>query len=147
MLFCWGCDYARMNETESVKTYEAPMPEMPEGTIPIQGGLQVFRDIDVEEMKNPLPYDVGSVARGKRAFGYFCIMCHGPKGEGYGTVGQSFYPLPANLMEDFVQEQTDGDLFYTITFGYERHPPLGDTAAEIDRWAIVHFIRSLARES
>jgi mono/diheme cytochrome c family protein len=135
-----------MSDQESVRTYEASFPEMPQGAIPIQGGLQVWRERDPEDLTNPLPFDKASVKKGKGAYGYFCVMCHGPKADGNGTVGQSFYPLPANLREDYVQGQSDGEIFYTITFGYQRHPPLGDTAAERDRWAIVHYIRSLGRD-
>jgi hypothetical protein len=34
ILFLWGCDYARMSEQESIRTYETSVPEMPPGTIP-----------------------------------------------------------------------------------------------------------------
>jgi len=38
----WGCDYARMNDQESVRTYKKEIPEMPPETIPITGGIQIF---------------------------------------------------------------------------------------------------------
>ncbi len=147
ILVLCGCDYARMREQESIRTYETPMPEMPEETIPIRGGLQVAREIDLEDLQNPLPYDRASIDQGEGAYGYFCIMCHGAKGEGNGTVGQSFYPLPTNLKSEYVEVQSDGELFYSITFGIGRHPPLGYTVAEKDRWAIVHYIRFLGKNS
>ncbi|NIO03381.1 MAG: cytochrome c [Proteobacteria bacterium] len=143
----WGCDYARMREQESIRTYETSMPEMVQGTVPIQGGLQGLRETDLEDLKNPLAYEGASIDQGKRAYGYFCIMCHGPNADGNGTVGQSFYPLPTNLKSEYVQVQSDAELFYAITFGIGRHPPLGYTAAGRDRWAIVHYIRFLAKKS
>jgi mono/diheme cytochrome c family protein len=136
-----------MKEQESIRTYEAPMPEMPQGTIPIRGGLQVVRETDPGNLENPLPYDHISVEQGKRAYEYFCSICHGPKADGNGTVGQSFYPLPTDLRDEYIQEQSDPELFYTITFGIGRHPPLGYTVARKDRWAIVHFIRFLGKNS
>jgi hypothetical protein len=42
-----------------------------------------------------------------------------------------------------VQQQRDGKLFYRISFGYKRHPPLSRTVSEEDRWAIVHYIRTI----
>jgi hypothetical protein len=147
ILFLWGCDYARMSEQESIRTYETSVPEMPPGTIPVRGGLQVARATDPEDLENPLPYEPASVDLGKTAYGYFCVMCHGAKADGNGTVGQSFYPLPTNLRSEYIQVQADAELFYTITFGYERHPPLGYTVASTDRWAIVHYIRFLSRGS
>ncbi len=146
-IFFWGCDYARMSEQESIRPYETSIPEMQEGTIPIKGGLQVLREMDTEDLTNPLPFNQTSFDLGKEAYGYFCVMCHGPKGDGNGTVGQSFYPLPANLMSSDVLDQADGELFYTISFGMGRMPPLAYTATEEDRWAIIHYIRSLARVS
>ncbi len=142
-----GCDYGRMSDQESVRTYETSMPEMVQGTVPIHGGLQVIRETDLEDLENPLTYERTSVDQGKRAYGYFCIMCHGPNADGNGTVGQSFYPLPTSLKSEYIQAQSDAELYYAITFGIGRHPPLGYTAADTDRWAIVHYIRFLAKNS
>ena len=135
-----------MNEQESIRTYEKKMPEMPQGAIPVHGGLNVLRESDPEDLRNPLPHKQSSIDRGKRAYGYFCVMCHGPNGRGYGTVGQSFYPLPTNLRSADIQDQTDNEIFYSTTFGLNRMPPLGYTASKEDRWAVLHYIRSLGRE-
>jgi mono/diheme cytochrome c family protein len=147
ILTLWGCDYARMNDQESVKTFERKMPEMPEGVIPVQGGLHALSEMDTEALVNPLPYDQASLEQGKKAYEYFCIMCHGPRGLGNGTVGQSFYPLPTLLVDSYVQDQTDGELFYTITFGMNRMPPMYFTATENYRWAVIHHMRALASET
>ncbi len=147
IILFWGCDYARMNEQESIRTYETSIPDMQEETIPVQGGVQVLRETDTEDLENPLPFTNNSIDLGKKAYGYFCVMCHGPKADGNGIVGQSFYPLPANLKSPDVQEQMDGDLFYTISFGMDRMPPLAYTVSEEDRWAIIHYTRSLAKGS
>jgi mono/diheme cytochrome c family protein len=143
---CSGCDYARMKEQPSIRPYETVMPEMPPETIPTTGGLQPLQEMDPEEIQNPVTFSSESLNRGKEKYGYFCIMCHGPKADGYGTVGQSFYPLPTNLKEPFVQELTDGELFYVISFGLNRHPPLAYTISERDRWDIINFLRSLSTE-
>lgn len=147
ILFIWGCDYGRMNEQESIRPYETSFPKMPEGTIPIHGGLQIVREMDTKEVANPLPDNQTSVDLGQKGYNYFCVMCHGPKADGIGTVGQSFSPLPTNLKSSDVQDQTDGDLFYTISFGMDRMPPLAYTVPEKDRWAIIHYIRSIGEES
>ncbi len=139
-----GCDYARMKEQEAVKTYKTQLPEMPGESIPVGGGIAVLRASDPRSLENPHSFSPELVLQGEAAYRAYCIMCHGPKANGSGTVGQSFYPLPTNLRDPHVQEQTDGELFYKISFGYKRHPPLGYTVSLEDRWAIVHFIRSLA---
>lgn len=139
----WGCDYARMYDQESVRTYETSIPEMPEGTVPAQGGIQLLAHGQPKGLKNPLVYNPKTVEQGKQAYNYFCIQCHGPQADGNGTVGQSFAPLPSNLSKGVVQEQSDGELFHKISLGFKRHPPLASTVSAEDRWAAVNYIRSL----
>jgi mono/diheme cytochrome c family protein len=138
-----GCDYGRMYDQESVRTYETAIPDLPEGTLPIHGGGQALKKADFATLRNPLPRNADALEQGKEAYKYFCIQCHGPLADGYGTVGQSFAPLPTNLKDTSVQSQTDGGLFIKIGSGYRRHPPLASTVSEEDRWALVHFIRDL----
>jgi mono/diheme cytochrome c family protein len=140
-----ACDYGKMKEDEAVHTYRAYMPEMPSKTIPTDGGIQILREADPDELINPIAYSEESVQRGKEAYGYYCIQCHGPLADGLGTVGQSFAPLPSNLKAPNVQAQSDGSLFYRISLGFNRHPPLWYTVAEDNRWSIINYMRSLAR--
>ena len=140
-----GCDYARMKEQEAIQTYGEEMPQIPEKTIPIRGGLQALKETDPEKLKNPLLLGPASIQRGKEGYANYCIMCHGLKGDGNGTVGQSFAPLPTDLRRAQVQNQSDGRLFYTLTFGLKRHPSLGFMLTEEERWAIIHYVRSLKR--
>src|SRR5512135_1046277 len=109
-----GCDYARMNNQENVRTYEKEMPAMDSRAIPTQGGYNVLVNTDPAGLKNPLPMNNQTVHRGWLAYAYFCIQCHGPYSDGNGTVGQSFAPLPSNLKDPAVQDQTDGELYSRI---------------------------------
>ncbi len=143
ILLFFGCDYARMRDQESIRTYEAEPPEMPAGTIPISGGAEVLKASKPADLRNPLANDQKTLDAGKIAYAYFCIHCHGQKFDGNGTVGQSFAPLPTDLKGAYVRQQSDGDLFYKISFGYKRHPPLSTTVSEQDRWAVLHYIRSI----
>jgi len=142
-----GCDYARMNDQESVRTYEKKVPEMDTRTIPVDRGYQFLVKAEPKNLKNPLPYTPETVAQGKLAYSYFCIHCHGPKADGKGTVGQSFAPLPSNLAAGDVQEQSDGELFAKILLGFGRHPMLYTTVSETDTWAVVNYIRTLKQKS
>ena len=138
-----GCDYARMKDQDSVRTYKSEMPEPVEGTIPVNGGIAILKSQDPSKIRNPLVSSPEILERGRTAYGYFCVMCHGSKFDGNGTVGQSFSPLPTDLLSAYVRDQTDGVLFYRISLGYKRHPPLASTVDENDRWAIITYIRSL----
>jgi mono/diheme cytochrome c family protein len=138
-----GCDYGRMYDQESVRTFEKKMPDIPPGTIPTSGGVEVLSRTEPRDLKNPLSPTAAAVSQGKGAYFNFCIQCHGPKADGNGTVGQSFAPLPTNLTDPQVLEQSDGELFFKISLGFGRHPALASTVSEPDRWAIIHYLRAL----
>ncbi len=141
-----ACDYGRMKEQESVRTYEAQLPEMPSGTVPVEGGVERLMATDPRNLMDPLGEDPRWVERGKEAYGYYCAMCHGQRGDGRGTVGQSFHPLPSDLSSRETQALSDGEIFVVISLGSKRSPPLAHTISEEDRWAIVRFLRSLAAQ-
>jgi hypothetical protein len=44
-----------------------------------------------------------------------------------------------------VQGQKDGELFLKISLGYKRQPPLYATIAAEDRWAVITYLRALAK--
>lgn len=139
----YGCDYARMRDQASVRTYKRRMPDMDRRTIPVDGGFQILRTADPKSLNNPVPSNQESVVHGSQVYAYFCAHCHGPNADGLGTVGQSFAPLPANLASPAVQEQTDGELYAKTRLGFRRHPPLYTTVSEADTWAVVRYLRSL----
>ena len=139
-----SCDYARMREQESVRTYEKEMPRPDSRTVPVHNGYQALRAADPKMLKNPRAADPGSINRGKKAYTYFCIQCHGEKLDGMGTVGQSFSPLPTDLLSARVQGQGDGELYMKIRLGFKRHPELYTTISEPDTWAVINYSRHLA---
>ena len=141
-----SCDYARMSDQESVRTWEDKMPDMPKNTIPVAGGYEVLaHTADPSTLKNQVPATQQTIERGRLAYSYFCIQCHGVELNGFGTVGQSFSPLPADLTSSDVLEQSDGELYYKIRIGYNRHPSLFDTISETDTWSVVNYMRAFKR--
>ncbi len=141
----WNCDYARMREDDAVEVYKTRMAEMPKNVMPVNGGTALLKTLNPASLKNPLPPNEETVARGKVNYGYFCEQCHGTDTTGKGTVGQSFAPLPTSLIGEKVQKQSDGEIFMKTSLGYKRHPPLAYTVDEEDRWAIITYIRFLGK--
>lgn len=147
VVLLFGCDYARMKDDEAIQTYNAAMPDMPKNVVPVQDSYDKLKEADPKSLKNPLSCSQETIERGKERYGFYCVQCHGPMGKGDGTVGQSFAPLPTDLQGSYVQQQKDGEIFYRTSFGYKRHPPMAYTVAELDRWAIVVYIRSLVNQT
>lgn len=142
-----GCDYSRMNNDAGIRLYEQQLPDMPTQAIPVSGGEAPIRAIDPVELKNPLRPSKSVTERGKELYGYFCVQCHGPEGDGSGIVGQHFDPRPTDLRRASVQNQPDGMIFHTISYGKGGQPPLAYTIAQEDRWRIIHYMRTLNSSS
>lgn len=137
-----SCDYARMRDQESVRTWEKRMPSTPDYTIPMDGGYQVLAHAQPASLKNPIVASARSVERGRLVYAYFCSQCHGTNLKGLGAVGQSFAPLPSDLTSKAVLQQTDGELYYKIRMGFKRHPPLFTTVSSSDAWSVVNYMRT-----
>ncbi len=142
-----GCYYSEMRDDEAVQAYNQEFPQMPKKTIPVNGGVWVEREANPMELVNPVPDNSEMIAWGRERYGLYCVQCHGPKLDGNGTVGQSFAPLPSNLKSPQVQDQSDGEIFYKIRFGFNRHPPLYATVTDDETWAIVRCVRSMRVKS
>jgi mono/diheme cytochrome c family protein len=139
--------FGRMRETPVVKPHEAPIPTMDEDAVPMHGGEAPLKIGEGDQLSSPLKHNTPeTLAVGKKAYFNYCVPCHGKKLDGLGTVGQSFHPLPGNLKSPQVLDQVDGHLFHTISFGKGRMPALATSMTVQDRWAVVHYIRSLAEE-
>lgn len=125
----------------SYRPMEHPLPP-PASSIPVEGAI-IIPGMGAPE--NPTLADDASIARGKELFAINCQMCHGPAGEGNGTVAPYLLHFkPANLTTDVVQSKSDGSIFLTITNGLEgRMPPLNENLTVSERWDVVNFVRTL----
>ena len=137
--------YGRMRDDEAINTFQISFPIMPKGTIPLGGGIETLRRSNPRQLINPLPMTRAIINQGRQSYLYYCVQCHGAGLDGKATVGQSFYPLPTYLLDPKVQAQSDGELFYKISLGNKRQPPLYATVAVEDRWAVINYLRALAK--
>jgi mono/diheme cytochrome c family protein len=136
----------RMWETPGIKPYEQPLPVASGLSVPAGDAEVFYRLAEPGALKAPFSLtDPQTIANGKKAYGYYCIQCHGVDHDGYGTVGQSFVPKPGDLRSARVQNMPDGRIFHEISYGIPggRQPALATTAALDERWQIVGFIKSL----
>jgi len=94
--------------------------------------------------KNPVPAGAKAVADGKKSAQVNCVSCHGPSGKGDGPAAAALNPKPADWTSKKVQDETDGELFWKISNGRGPMPPWKHLP-ESERWALIHFIRSLKK--
>jgi mono/diheme cytochrome c family protein len=99
-----------------------------------------------DTITNPLKGDVTSISEGKQIYTRFCVTCHGNKGKGDGIAAPGLAKPPADHTSDFVQKQKDGALFWIITAGNRPMPTYKTTLTTAQRWQVVNYIRTLAKE-
>ena len=105
-----------------------------------------YRDIEVagHENKNPLRPTLTVLKRGQQIFNTFCIVCHGPNGEGDGSIVPK-YPRPPSLQSDKIRGYADGNIFHVISLGQNLMPSYASQISQKDRWAAIHYVRALQR--
>ena len=96
------------------------------------------------ELKNPLPRDMKTLKRGQKMFNTFCIVCHGPFGDGDGSIIPKF-PKPPSLQASKIENYPDGRIYHIITEGQNVMPSYASQILPRDRWAIIHYLRALYR--
>lgn len=90
------------------------------------------------------------IEKGKQSYTLYCVTCHGANGDGKGPVGASLNPAPRDFTKgEFKYGATDQDIFDVMSNGAASKggsplmAPWGAVIPEADRWALVHYIRSL----
>jgi len=139
-----------MVDQPSVKAQERRVDE-PRDSVPVEAAEHtpapqnladlVMARLQAASLSNPNPPTPESLARGKALYETHCLPCHGGEGHGDGPVGQKFAPQPMNLATDYVQQQPDGQLWYTITWGGVVMPFYHDAIVPADRWHVVNYLK------
>lgn len=138
--------FGRMWETPGVRPHEEPIAYMAPGRVPWDGGEAEYRLVSGESLVSPVSVDdVDAVKQGRSLYRTYCMQCHGEYYDGNGTVGQSFAPLPGDLMSPRIQSLPDGVIFQEISYGKPggRQPALATTISVDNRWRITAYIKSL----
>lgn len=91
----------------------------------------------------PVPVTKELVDRGQDRYNIYCIVCHGPVGNGDGMVVRRGFPQPTTYHDDRLRNAPVGHFFDVITNGWGRMPSYGHVLSATDRWAVVAYIRTL----
>jgi len=132
-------------------TAKAPYFLPPEGSVPVTGredSLDLFTPEGlrvVDAMANPIPVNDRdyAVARGRRIFDTYCMVCHGTEGKGNGPVAGKMGYVP-DLTQDMTVQRSDGYIYAIIRHGRGVMPHYGDRIRDVtDRWRVVTYVRHL----
>jgi mono/diheme cytochrome c family protein len=93
----------------------------------------------------PLPVSSELLKRGRVVFTINCAVCHGATGQGNGITSKYGLNGIANYHQDKYRTMADGQIFNTLTNGYNTMMGYGDKVTVKDRWAIIAYIRALQR--
>ncbi|MCK9448268.1 MAG: c-type cytochrome [Bacteroidales bacterium] len=127
-----------------------------EGTVPRGYQPYPFSEKTVQNQTNaglmlinPIEVNEEVLAKGKEQFDIFCKVCHGPQGKGDGVIyTKKLFPVqPTSLVDDYVQNKPDGEIFHVITMG-SLSGLMGAHGSMIppeNRWKIIHYVRTLAQ--
>jgi len=134
----------RMRDQILIKPFQAQMPSMPAGTLPVVDTISPVPDEkQAKLLTNPLDKTPENYARGEVYYGYYCVFCHGNKGAGDGPVGYSYVPAPADLRTSKVQAMSEGQLLRSSLTGIGHDPVLKKVVPPEHRWYIELYVRSL----
>jgi hypothetical protein len=139
--------FPRMRDQPSIKPHERDLPEAPEHQVPWESPVAPpLSEAEATAMQNPVSPTGEAVSLGRIYYGYYCLMCHGEKGNGEGPVGASYVPLPTDLTSVDVLGQPDGELARAMVMGRGHEPVLETTVSLEKRWYILHYMQKLAVE-
>lgn len=103
---------------------------------------------EARQRKNPRAATPDSIANGEELYFRQCVSCHGPKGDGKGSMVAALdLKMPDYSKPNAAPKRTDGELFYIISQGHGRMPGGGGRLPENSRWDLVNFLRVLAAPS
>jgi mono/diheme cytochrome c family protein len=102
-----------------------------------------------DSQKNPFTGNSTATEKGSILFENQCVMCHGSKGKGDGTVAVSLKPKPADLTSKMTQSHTDGALYWKIMQGNTPMPAFKEAhkTGHNQCWQLINYIRELGKQA
>lgn len=99
-----------------------------------------------DSLKNPLPFTERNMDNGKELYDIYCAICHGPKGNGKGTLATREKILGIPAFDDAGRSITEGNVYHTIYYGLNNMGSYASQTTTKERWQIVHYVMHLKDE-
>lgn len=85
------------------------------------------------------------IAEGKVIYMNHCLVCHGETGRGDGESGFGLSVPPGDFTDAFTIAESNGALYWKISYGNGYMPSYNDRLIESQRWQLVAYLRLLQR--
>jgi mono/diheme cytochrome c family protein len=108
------------------------------------------RVLAAEKLKNPHDLSDNLLKEGKKVYTVYCAVCHGKNGGGDGSIvvledgSDGPYSAIPPAFEGRLPGLTDGEIFYSISYGKNMMGGYFTQVSVSDRWKLVHYIKDLA---
>jgi cytochrome c553 len=101
-----------------------------------------------KDMRNPVDCSAPVQNEAEAHWADHCATCHANDGTGDSMLGKTMYPRPPDMRRAATQNQSDGELYYTIKNGVRLSgmPAFGKPGdTDADSWKLICFVRHLPR--
>ena len=144
--------FNEMHYQQYFRRQEPPNVTVPGGAVPSTGAEPTLAPAAYASLNNPVQRPPADLERAASLYRTNCQVCHGPQGRGDGLVGAILQgypgvPLPQDYNNPAAAQQTDGQLFGTLTLGkrdentLQGMPAFGNLLTAEERWLLVHQVR------
>lgn len=160
-LYVWyrSTGYREQN-LPSFKPQETAYSPAPMGSISTIGNEPAVET--ASQLRNPVPATADSVGKGQELYMTYCEPCHGKTGDGRGIMGtvpaltllpeeqkigyghylSGYMTESPGIDFNYVQHESEGAIYYTITNGGESiMPSFKDALNPEQRWHLINFIK------
>lgn len=96
-------------------------------------------------LKNPLTPEKDVMDKGKQLFTIHCMVCHGEKGLGDGSIVQTEAYPPVPSYADRLPTISEGQMFHSITYGKGLMGSYSYVLSTEDRWKVILYIQQLVK--
>ncbi|PIS09743.1 MAG: hypothetical protein COT73_13230 [Bdellovibrio sp. CG10_big_fil_rev_8_21_14_0_10_47_8] len=121
----------------------------PDHTVPV--GFKPYRigydPVLAKADKNPFAGNMSDevLLTGQKYYETNCMVCHGQKGHGDGSISSKMPNKPPALVTDKIKGWADGQIYQVISMGQGTMGSYASHVPQKDRWQVVNYIRHLQK--
>lgn len=126
----------RMSVQRHIRTYQSHMAMPPKGSIAVPEAKSARLNVAPAQ----------ALQVGRQCYDYYCVSCHGRKGDGGGPVGQSYDVTPTDLRLPRISGMSETALTTAMLKGIGHEPVLGYIVPEEYRPFLAAYVKTFGEK-